>query len=187
MTMNRNFSGLLVALLAAALFSGCGAPVRAEFDQRVDFDRYRTFAWVAPERDRVADPLLDSEILDRRMRAAVQSELIARGYELVQAEEADFLVTYHSATRERMQQSGMRVSIGYHRGYPFWYGGTVADSGARSFREGTIMIDIIDRADETLVWRGWRSAEVDQRRYTEERVRRLAADILGDFPPQRRR
>jgi hypothetical protein len=183
MNLNRSLAGILTGLLAAALIGGCATPVRSEYDQRANFDRFRSFAWVAPERDKVADPVLDSQLLDRRMRSAVQSELIARGYDLVSPDEADFLVTYHTSTRERIQPGTTRVSIGYHRGSPFWWGGTFADTGARSYREGTIIIDIIDRAEGTLVWRGWSASEVRQDRYTDDRLRRLTSSILKDFPP----
>jgi len=187
-------SGLWALLIATPLISGCATPIKAEFDEGVNFQEYRTFAWSAPDRRQIKDPILDSGLLDRRMGHAVRETLKARGFEEVAADEADFLVTYHTTTRERLSGgSSVRVHIASGHRYPYhphWYGPryyAVAPfhDDRRSYQEGTLMIDIVDRERQELIWRGWRAGEVRQDRFRDDRLRQQVERILGDFPPSR--
>lgn len=182
---------LFLTIVAAGWLAGCAATPNVEYDQEVRFSEYRTFAWAPPEQGDVEDPVLDSGLLDRRVQRAVSSVLTERGFEQVDPEEADFLVTYHTATRERMSSSNVRVHLTYGYGYPYypaWYGSRYYPYApytrdSHSYREGTLMIDIVDRDEEQLIWRGWRSGEVRQSRYSEEQVLAQVRSILSDFPP----
>lgn len=188
----RWIRALFLTIAAAGWLLGCSATPNVEFDEETRFGEYQTFAWAPPERGDVEDPVLDSGLLDRRVKRAVSSVLTDRGFEEVAPEEADFLVTYHTATRERMSESNVRVHLTYGYGYPYypaWYGSRYYPYApytreSRSYREGTLMVDIVDRAEEQLIWRGWRSGEVRQSRYTEEQVLAQVRSILSDFPPE---
>jgi hypothetical protein len=194
--------GLLFVLLALALLAGCASTSRAEYDREVDFSRYQTFAWAAPERQEVKDPILDSGLLDRRVGRIVRETLTERGFREVDPDEADFLVTYHTTTRDRVSSGGsnVRVHLAYGRGYryyPHWYdpfygpyhpyyGPFPARHGPdrRDYREGTLIIDVVDQEREELVWRNWRASEVRQDLFSEKQVRDRVQRILRDFPPQ---
>jgi hypothetical protein len=182
---------LLATVLSVVWLLGCAATPNVEYDRDVRFGDYRTFAWAPPERDEVEDPVLDSGLLDRRVQRAATAVLSERGFDQVSPEEADFLVTYHTATRERLTSPNVRVHLTYGVGYPYypaWYGSRYYPyapytSDSRSYREGTLILDIVDRDEERLIWRGWRSGEVRQSRYTEEQVLAQVRSILSDFPP----
>lgn len=187
----RRFRALILIVMAAGWLLGCATTPNVEYDDEVRFSEYRSFAWAPPEQGDVEDPVLDSGLLDRRVKRAVSSVLTDRGFEEVPPEEADFLVTYHTATRERVTSQNVRVHLTYGYGYPYypaWYGSRYYPHApysreSRSYREGTLMIDIVDRDEERLIWRGWRSGEVRQSRYTEEQVLAQVRSILSDFPP----
>ncbi|MDQ2070869.1 DUF4136 domain-containing protein [Natronospira bacteriovora] len=186
----RTASTLLCTLVALAWLTGC-ATTRAEYDREADFSRYQTFAWSEPERREVRDPVLDSELLDRRVERAVRDALREKGFREVAVDEADFIVTYHITSRERVYTSpNVRVHLSYGRGYryyPHWhdpfYGPYPYEH--RSYREGTLIIDIVDREREELVWRSWRASEARQDQFSESQVNRRVERILREFPPAR--
>ncbi len=195
-------AGAVCALSVLALLAtACATPARTEYDREADFARYETFTWAAPEQRRVRDPILDSELLDRRIARAVSAALEDRGLREVDAEEADLLVTYHSTSRHRVTPGTARVTVMHHRGHPHFrpypyhyyypyhpYWGPphyVHYHDQRIYQEGNIIIDIVDKEAQQLLWRGWYPAEVRQANFTEERVQRMVNRILRDFPPGR--
>lgn len=196
--------GLLTMLLGLALLSGCATTSRAEYDREVDFSRYQTFAWAAPDRREVRDPVLDSGLLDRRVGRVVREVLTERGFREVDPDEADFLVTYHTTSRDRVATgaSHVRVHLAYGRGYryyPHWYDPFYGPyhpyygpypphhvRDRRDYREGTLIIDVVDREREELIWRNWRASEVRQDLFTERQIRDRVERMLRDFPPQGR-
>ncbi|MEA5445847.1 DUF4136 domain-containing protein [Gammaproteobacteria bacterium AB-CW1] len=191
---------LVLVLLLAWLLAACATPTRSEHDPGVDFDRYQSFAWTAPRRETVRDPVLDSELLDRRVAHAVRAILKDRGYQEVDAESADFLITYHTVTRERLVSPNVRVHLHHgpsYRWHPYWhpnyhphpfFGPPVHHhvhyvGDTRVYREGSLIVDVIDRERGELIWRGWRASEVRQERFRDERLKQLLQRILADFPP----
>lgn len=196
--------GLLLILLAVGLLAGCASTSRAEYDREVDFSRYQTFAWAPPERDEVRDPVLDSGLLDRRVARAVHEVLTERGFREAEPDEADLLVTYHTTSRDRVTTGtrAVRVHLAYgHRYhyYPRWYDPMYGPyhpyygpfpphyaTDRRDYREGTLIIDVVDREREELIWRNWRSSEVRQDLFSEGQINSRVEHILRDFPPNGR-
>jgi len=188
-------ASLSVIALILILVSGCAStPRTVEYDPSVDFSQYRTFAWAPPEARDVRDPILDSQLLDRRMGEAVRQVLEAKGLSKVEADEADLLITYHTSSRERLTSPHVRVRLSYGYGYPYypmWYrhpyhSAPYYHSEQRSFQEGTLIIDVVDRSRNELVWRGWRAGEVRQTRFRDEQLRQQVERIFSAFPPASR-
>ena len=171
-------------LLATLLFlGGCATGVRTEFDEQADFDRYRTFSWLAPEVRGVDDPILDSQLLNKRVKRAVVAALQQRDYEAVD-NNPDCLVTYHTASKEKLRSSAYRVGIGYGPHYGYWGQHVLFDGpDIRSYEEGVLIVDIIDAQSDTLIWRGWDSSLLTQRNFAEQAIRESVEKILAKFPP----
>lgn len=181
--MKRTLALLSTCLLVAAC---AGTGVKYEHDPDANLASYRSFAWLAPERADVQDPILDSDFLDRKVRDAVAITLIDRGYLSAPAREADFLVTYHTGKRERVESSGVSVGVGVHNRHSRHFGtsyGFMFGDDVRSRPEGMLIIDIVERETGTLVWRGWRSTRLDQERFDGAQVLEQVRLILADFPP----
>lgn len=176
-------------LAAVVLLGACaGLGVRVEHDPQSDLSDYRNYTWSAPERAtdaEVQDPILDSPFMDRKVAEAVRAVLTESGYQEVDAEQADFYVTYHTSRRERRDDSGLSVGIGVGHVWPHRHGYyRVGHDAYSSYPEGTLVIDIIDAEDERLVWRGWKSARISQASLDAGRVRSIVGDILSEFPPR---
>ena len=174
---------MIVCCLALLLLSGCAAQVRTEYDIGTDFSEYKRFTWVTPEVREIEDPILDSELLTDRVRTSVRAVLARRGF--TEAEEgADFFITYHTASKEKLRSSPFSVGIGYGRHYGRWGHSVLFDGpDIRSYEEGVLILDIINCSQNKLVWRGWDTSLVNQRNYSAAAVRQAVEQILAEFPP----
>jgi hypothetical protein len=182
-------TGLLTTLLTLLALGACAqTPVRTDHDPAADFAALESFAWVTPTEQRVEDPMLDSALLTRKVQRATIAELTSRGYREVASGEADFIVTYHTASRERIRDLYPTSSFHWQFGGGFRsrsaFGiGWSHRTPVESIQEGTLIIDIIDTRDNELVWRGWSSGPVTPSRFSNESITTIVHEILSRFPP----
>ena len=177
------------AVLALSLAMGCAnITVHTDYDETVDFARYRTYQWLEPplreasaEEQKPDDPFEQNTLLDQRVRRAVDRELASRGYREVAEGPPAFRVTYHVVLKDKSRLRSYGGGIGgYHRGWH--YGGLGGSS--YDYQQGTLILDLIDPATDRLAWRGWAVGTNRQGYYTEERVARSVEEILNRFPPE---
>ena len=186
---------LVVPSLAAALSACATLEVRTDFDAQADFDRYQGFAWLEPpvretatEDGRLAnDALAQNSLLDKRMRAAVEAGLTARGLEEVDEHEAGLLVRYRVTIDEYLKQTGTFVGAGggtyRHRSrsvHPTFYD---AYWTTRRIRDGTLIVDLIDATTHQIVWRGWTVGRNPDGYFSEEQVSESVRRLLALYPP----
>ena len=178
----RNCPGWL--LVTALSLAGCAAPVYTEQDPAAAMGGYHRFAWVPPAPAEVNDPILDSQIFEARVERAVRSDMKTRGFEEVAADGGpDFLVTYHIASKEKVESSGSNFSFGIVNAFPHGFGSVVVGGpNVQSREQGTLMLDIIDGHSKRLVWRGWMKSWVSQDNYSDQAVADAVQQILAKFP-----
>jgi hypothetical protein len=186
---NRAAWAGIAILVALSALSGCATRARSDFDRDVVFSRYNSFDWIAPpirasEEEMRSDPngpFASNSLLDKRMRAAVTSKLRARGYRYEEGGNSDFRLNYHVTFKDKLAGSGSDFGYTgrYHRG-AFSSG---FNWSVRQYQEGTIIIDVIDRAKDQLVWRGWSVSRNRDGNYDEAEINRAVNQILMHFPP----
>jgi len=165
------------------LFSGCASQVKMEYDASTDFSGYKHFTWVDPEIREIESPILDSELLTDRVKASVKEVLTQRGY-IEASEGADFFITYHTASKEKLKSSHFSVGVGYGHYYGRWGQSVIFDGpDIRSYEEGVPILDIINSSNDKLVWRSWNTSLVTQKNYSPIAVKQSVEDILSAFPP----
>ena len=178
-------AGLVASVLLAAALSACSTmQIASDYDVGTSFAGYRTWAWAPEPRQPTGDPQLDSDLLDKRVRRAVEHELPARGFQQVKSG-ADFLVDYHVALASKIQVRAIGSPYGYGPGdwELFGPGGTYA----RTYDEGSLILDFVDAKTNELVWRGIAWAEVYPADGPEERERKVneaVRRIVERFPPR---
>jgi hypothetical protein len=186
---NRTLRATIVILVALPGLSGCAARVRSDFDREAVFSYYQTFDWIAPPvrasegelRSDPEGPFARNSLLDKRIRAAVNSKLKARGFRYVEGGESNFRLNYHVTFKDKLVGSGS--DFGYVGRY---YRGSFSSGfnwSVRQYQEGTIIIDIVDRAKDQLVWRGWMTSRNRDGNYDEVEINRAVNQILVRFPP----
>ncbi|GAB3875704.1 hypothetical protein GCM10028824_31750 [Hymenobacter segetis] len=192
--MNRitRFLAHPVALVAASLVlllspSGCTTASRVgvtnDFDHAVNFRAFKTWAWYPQQpRDAEGGPAKGYEsFLDKRMRAAVASEMTQKGLTEVTTA-PDIYVAYSARVEDKQQVSPYYNGMGYPYGYG--YGGYRGYSPVTQYKAGTVVIDIIDAHRKELAWRGTGQAQVNQNTIDEVETHRIVNGILSTYPPQ---
>lgn len=165
-----------IALLMSVL-SCSSITVKSDYDREVNFVDYKTFKWMPRPLKGRKSTVPKNSLLDKRIRRAVERELSAKGYEIVEAGKTDAVLAYHTAVRQKVDVSS--VGYGYWRGWP---------RGRRvyvhRYREGTLIVDIVDPELKQLVWRGWATGVVRDLQESEENINDAVRKILEKFPPQ---
>jgi hypothetical protein len=167
----------LAAAVAIPTLSCSSMTVRADHDSQHDFSAYSTFAIFERQGKEPRRPQM-SPIVDRRIAATMASELEAKEFESTSPGGADFLITFYTAVRRRVVINRTGGWYGWSR----WgmRGGT---TWVNSYPEGTLVIDVIDRRDRQLVWRGVGEGAFSKTNPSDDKVTKQVAKILGSFPP----
>jgi hypothetical protein len=173
------------ALLAMAVLTGCaGYQVRYDYDVTATFSRYKTFDYYTSKKGTGGT----TSLMDTRVRTDLEKELEAKGYRMETKADPDFLVTYYPIVRQRRYRTTTHVGWGWGWGYRPFYGrmGTSV-SEVHTYKEGTIVIEMVDFKTNRLIWQG--AAEgaltgLDNPEDANEVVARAVHDILAKFPPK---
>jgi hypothetical protein len=184
---------LYFVTIVCFLSTACtGIIVNTDYNPDKNFSAMNRYAWLDISGRQVTDERVENDLMEGRIIRAMTNEFQSRGYQEVSQDQADFLVTYHISSENKLDidsyYTGYYASYGY---YPCWncYGpyGRVGynDIRVRQYREGIFMLDVIDPDTKKLMWRG-----VAERRLSkgtpEERdlyVAETIAAIVAKFPP----
>ena len=168
-----------------ALLTGCSTIyVKYDFDPHAGFAAFKTYDWYAAsakaqgKSDGVSNP-----IMDRRVRRIVERELAARGYQLQQSGEPDFLLTYYPVYRNRIVST---YSGGYGWGRPWGYGPGIGFQEVQAFREGSMVLEVVDNKTNQMVWQAVADGAltgIEDPQDAEERVTLAVKKMLENFPP----
>jgi len=180
----RNLFGLLTTLLLIS----CVTSVNLDYDEQMNFKGMQTFGLLAPPQEKSGDVRLDTPLVDNRIRQAIESTLMAKGYRKVEAN-ADFEVAYQLSVKHRVEGGSSGISIGVGTYSPdsvfgMRYGYPAYD--VKSYEEGILTIDVLSGLDRHLVWRGSRGRRLYDGSTPEKMtqyINKLVAEILQHFPP----
>lgn len=172
---------LLLAAVAVAVTGCTTLKTNYDYDRGTDFSQFRQFAWfnhTIETANRVA--LLDNELLRKRIRAAVTSQLTARNMTLAKPADADFLVAHHIASSADVDAELWSHPVLYGHGPPATY---PLRGDVRMTHYALLVVDILDGQSEELVWRGWQRVRINGASLSPSAIHYAVADILSAFPP----
>ena len=140
----------MICLMVAVNVAAQDVDIRAK--DGVSFSKYATYAW-APHLDVEGDhPVADGSALDLTIKKAADAELKRKGYERVEREESpDLMINYVGFGTDMTDIEGITKELA--PGVK-WIGDPQAHS-MRSYREGTLVFEVVDTATEEMVWSGW--------------------------------
>jgi hypothetical protein len=169
----------LLPLLVLFILSSCSSiTVYSDFDKKVDFSQYKTYAFHKAGIAKVEISQLDkNRILD-----AIEVELAKKG--ITKSETPDLLINFFTKDREQVDVTQYSFGWGYGWGYgwnPYMWGGQPYVSTST---EGTLYIDIIDTKRKELIWQGEGVGYLTQNRSKKEAIiNEFVAKILAQYPP----
>ena len=177
-------TGLVLLLGTSGCTTASRVGVTNDFDHAVNFRAYKTWAWYPQQpSDTEGGPAKGYEsFLDKRMRAAVATEMTQKGLTEV-AKAPDIYVAYSARVEEKQQVSPNYNGLGYPYGYGYGYYGR-GYQPVTQYKAGTVVIDIIDARRKELAWRGTGQAQVDQNTISDAETMHIVNGILSTYPPQ---
>ncbi len=170
-----------VIIIALASIAGCRSEIRvySDYDREYNLKKYRTFNWSQNINVELGKhPLQYNELSDKRMKSAVQEQMVRRGY-VSSTDKPDLVIHYHIIIDD--------LSIvttdphGYFYG-PYWMH---LRTNVYKYKEGTLIIDLMDPKTNNLIWRGWAASALPES-YSPDQLEGLiktaVAKIFRKFP-----
>lgn len=183
----------ILLVLAAIVLGGCsGIKVVSDYDRSVDFTQYKTFEYYGWMED--SDKLLN-DLDKRRIESAFGDEFRARGLEYVESG-GDLVVGLFIVTEQKTQTTATTTHMGGMGGYggyygygPGWgWGGGMSTTTYSDYDyvEGTLVVDVFDKAKEQLIWESIGRGTVDDNPQTrDENIPKAVAQIMAEYPVPR--
>ncbi len=169
------------ACLLALLAGYAWASVTFDYDHAADFSGYRTYAWM--ERDNSVESQFP-EHLRLRLRRVTEDVLAEKGFEPSPAPpQTDLLLTFYYGARDELAVNYVAYSPYAPWGYGYWGGFNYGYTEVRSYKEGTLVLDIVDAHTHQLVWTGVMEKEVRSVNPTGKRIQKTIKKLLKNFPP----
>ena len=171
-------AGLTVLASAAIVATGCASMAVSSYAERgADIRRYQTYNWGPPDTFSTGDPRLDNNrFFEERVRAQVEKRLADKGLEKT-AEAPDLLVHYHASVTQEIDVRDVDEEYAHCE---------TGGCGPYVYDAGTLLVDLVDRRSNTLVWRGWAEGSVDgvvdNQEWLEERIDEAVARIIERLP-----
>ena len=180
---NRCLPLLLLVLLIG---TGCATvQVSQDYDTSRIFPALRSYSWKNAAVAETGDERVSNPLLHSRFHQAIERNLAAKGY--IENQIPDFYLTYDFSIRTRLESDPVSPGFGTgtYRGH--WGFGVSSGSEIRQYDQGILIIDIYDRDNRTLLWRG-RGSQRYNAHLTPQQSTKMAnemvAAILAQFPPR---
>ena len=171
---------VLFFLLVPSLFVlGCDLSTSVDYDREADFSQVTTFGWTGERNPEVND------LVHNRIVNALRSNLEAKGLKEVDSN-PDVFVTYYGDDNERTVIDTNHYGYGYGAGWGWGGGMGMAGSTTtvRTYKEGTIVVDIYWAGDKQLIWRGTVTGTIsDNPQKNEKNIVKGIAKMFEKYPP----
>lgn len=198
----KNLKSLLLPVLALVLLGSCNSVrVLSDYDQKANFNEYKSYAFYKTGIDKAEISDLDK----KRILRAVETEMSSRGF--LKSDNPDILISIFTKEQERvdiynnnfgwggmggwgwggmggwgMGGWGMAGMWGPGLGWGWGGGGNMVSTST----EGSLYIDLIDTKTKQLVWQGKGEgtlADTRNRERKEQRINEFVSQIMEQYPP----
>jgi len=174
------------AFLCCVLFhsASVAAKTRNDFDPAAQFSAFKTFAFVAGI-DLGKTGLMDDPETRTRIANFVSGILETRGLQEVPRDRKyDVAVRVWIAVRDR--QSETTISSGWGGYDPFWsgsWGYWYEETVIHDYKEGTLIVDLLNPADRQLVWRTYLKRDFKDRAKAYDQAKKELSAAFAKYPP----
>jgi hypothetical protein len=185
---------LTLSLAALAAITACAPSVTVSRDPSAPIAPGSSWAWGAPDGDGLAPEegaLLPTDTAHQLFTAAIESELIAKGFPRVRGDSAALVVHYHIG-RRTVQDTLPAVNVPQRDGgaitAPGSWGGygrpESVDDRTVEWEEGMLIVDVISRAQRVVAWRGAIMGEIPEAAGADPgpAIRAAVRRLLREFP-----
>jgi hypothetical protein len=173
----------MVALIGI-LISCSSISVNYDYDPGTDFSKYKTYRIY--QKQIKGDALSRNQMVRKRVFISIEKVMGTKGYTKSESEEVDFVVVTHAGIKDRMQVTHWD-GYGWYR--PGWgtYGGYTDVS---YYKEGNLVVNILDTEKKELAWRGVATGTISQPQQDADKQQKKLDDVLAtvlkNFPPPKK-
>ena len=175
---------------------GCGPKVDTNKKTEKDLSNYSSYSFL-PNQDTIKNNAYDNVHVNEVVIDEINQNMKENGYKL-DRNQPDILVYYHLMFDEEMAVNASPVYTNYSYYRPGYYVGPyyrnyaynnyftiqrLSGTGIEQipYKEGTIVIDLIDRRNNEIIWRG-RANDVVNRDNLEQELRSYVDAIFEEYP-----
>jgi hypothetical protein len=126
-----------------------------DYDKTVDFNKYKTYAYTEESKK-----LPVGDLNRDRLMAAVDAELAARG--LTKSDSPDALIDLQVKAKERTEATATNTGGMYGGRYGYGGGFSTTNIDYNTYVDGTLFVNLVDKASEKLVWQGRATKTLDE-------------------------
>src|SRR5215467_7393070 len=182
----RKYLTIPMLFVIAGYLVSCGPSLKVsnDYDKSVNFDQYKTFSLY--NSDSIHDAI--SQLNQRRILDAVKSEMTKKGFQ-ENTSNPDVLVNVTAILQNRVAVSSTTDYYGYGGMYrPYYWGGGMSAASTnynvQHYKDGSLIIDVIDASTKKLVWQGTGNKEIDKpAKDPDTAIPKAVASIMESFPP----
>jgi len=177
---------ILFLLGGLFMLGGCSSPLKVtnDYDKSIDFSAYKTFGFYQlQDKSGAVSQLNQNRIID-----AVKKQMTAKGFTENDAN-PDVLVNVVAIFKDKQQVTANTNYYGYGGYYrPYAWGGGMASGtttySTYDYKDGTLMVDVIDAAKKQLIWQGVGNKEIDKpSKNPDQAINDAVTKIMASFPP----
>lgn len=174
------FAAVLMFLTACS----SGPKIESDYDHTIDFSQYKTYGFFSPMG--IENPNYSS-IYGSIFRDAISKEMNSRGYRM--SDNPDLMINVSGRLQQKTKVTTTSDPYmgggyyGYRRGaYGTWGGyGYGTQTHVSNYTEGTVNVDMVDRAEKRMVWEGVAVGRVNEKKSNEETREAIYSGIQEMF------
>jgi Domain of unknown function (DUF4136) len=164
----------LALAVAGLVTSGLAQKIKVGYDKSADFSKYKTYTWAKPQAP-VAKPFLYENVVGE-----VDDDLKAKG---LQRTDKDGDLTLVAAGGIGF---GYNMPPAFEMNVAYWSGEEdTAVLTAPLVAEGTLILTLVDRAQNKMIWRGTAKENVDPEvAKSLPHIEKAIDKLLKEYPPK---
>ena len=175
----------LLFILSTLIFSACSTiDVTNDYDPAYSFDGVNNYTILYKSREH------SDTLTDQRIMAEIDNQLMLKGYNKTQRQNADIYVVFHTNVQNKTKvfQDYQYIGVSpYRYGHRYGYGGMMAVPVTRTYNydEGKLMVDILNAKDNKIVWRGVATDSLKKHKTPQERleyINKVMTSIFKTLP-----
>ncbi|MFC4738921.1 DUF4136 domain-containing protein [Flavobacterium ponti] len=168
----------LIPLFILSILASCSSVrVNADYDKKVDFNQYKTYAYIKASIDKVEISDLDK----KRILHSIDDAMTTKGFS--KSESPDMLISIFTKESERVDVYNNNYwGMGFGWGWnPYW---GMNYNRVYTTPEGTLFIDIFDGKTKEMIWQGEGSGYLTKDTNKKDaRIKEFVDKILEQYPP----
>lgn len=169
----------LLPLAFLFLVSCASVHVNADYDKKVDFTQYKTFAYYKTGIDKVEISDLDK----KRILRSIDEVMLGKGF--TKSDTPDLLVNINAKAEKNYNVNQFYAGWGYGWGLG-WGPNWGYNTSMYTTTDGILTIDLIDAKNKELIWQGvgtgYLTKDTNEK---DENIKNFVVKILEQYPPKK--